>query len=90
MVVPDCHLPQDSTGRNGPEIKPKRFRLYTRKYLSSFNICRTTLEKSLSQKSMAVLSLERNFFAMLIYNIYTYIVIIIYIIYIDNIDRYIY
>ena len=63
VVVPDCHLSQDSAGRNCPQIKPKIFRLYIMKYFSSFKVCRT-FEYSLSKRSMAVLSLDlRDFFA---------------------------
>ena len=62
VVVPDCHLSQDSAGRNCPQIKPKIFKLYIRKYFSSFKVCRT-FEYSLSKRSMAVLSLDlRDFF----------------------------
>jgi len=63
VVVPDCHLSQDSAGRNCPQIKPKIFRLYIMKYFSSFKVCRT-FEYSLSKRSMAVVSLDlRDFFA---------------------------
>ena len=66
VVVPDLHLPQGSAGGSCPQIKPKIFRLYIRKYFSSFKVCRT-FEYSLSKRSMAVLSLDlRDFFAIVL------------------------
>lgn len=56
MVVPDCHFPQNNVGKYGPQIKPGRFRLYTR---STFSLkAYRTLEYTLSKKSMAVLLLD--------------------------------